>query len=156
MYLVSIIVFNAIHWLFMCCESLQLFHLGYISGKNIFCPHYWMKFNRVDELRTNASLSQRLASPRTLVSNVKNPLKIIFENSFNWLITLMPATVWHNLDMKYVQWPETETVNLLKLVWKNWYFWRVLSIWNHSVLVAPTSASWNEAVKFLRPPWLYW
>ena len=97
-YLVPIIVFNAIHWLFMCCKSLQLFHLGYISGKNIFCPHYWMKFNRVDELRTNASLSQRLASPRTVVSNGKYPPKIIFKNSLNWLITLIPTTVWHSLN----------------------------------------------------------
>ena len=33
-----------------------------------------------------------------------------FLESWNWLITFIPATVWQILNMKCVQWPETEIV----------------------------------------------
>ena len=82
-------------------------------------------------------LNPRPSPTRTVRSNFKNPPKIWLRNSWNWLIILMPATVWHS-EVNEIKWPETDIVwicwNLLE---KNFiksnltYFWRVLAIWNH-------------------------
>ena len=50
----------------------------------------------------------------TVEPNGKNPPIIRLKNSWNWLIILMPATVWQILNIKCLQWPETEVV---------WIFW---------------------------------
>ena len=46
----------------------------------------------------------------------KNPPKIRLKKSWNWLIILMPATVWQILNLKQMQRPETET---FQICW-NW------------------------------------
>ena len=69
--------------------------------------------------------------------NNKNPPKIRFkQNSWNWQVTVMPATVWQILNMKGMQWPEIlwSCRNLLgKNSWnhiKCSYFWWVWAVWN--------------------------
>ena len=44
--------------------------------------------------------------------NGKNPPKIRFKNSGNWLVTLMPTTVWQTFNMNPKQWPETEIIRI--------------------------------------------
>ena len=40
--------------------------------------------------------------------NSKNPPKMGFKNSWNWLVILMTASIWQILNMKPVRWPEKE------------------------------------------------
>jgi len=49
--------------------------------------------------------------PRTVGSYCKNPPKTRFKNLWNWLIVLVPATVWQILNVKLRQ-PETEVMRI--------------------------------------------
>ena len=61
---------------------------------------------------------------RTVGPNRKTLSKIWFKNSWNWLIILVPATIWQVLNMKCTIWPETEVMwfflkKLVKSLWAN-------------------------------------
>ena len=63
--------------------------------------------------------------------------KINSKNLWNWLTSLMPATVWREDDVKIIPLPETEVLWKIREITSNimkWiYFWWVLAIRNHCV-----------------------
>ena len=48
-----------------------------------------------------------LSAPR-LCQTSKNLPKIRLKNLWNWRVILVPATIWQVLNMKCMEWPETE------------------------------------------------
>ena len=62
-----------------------------------------------------------MTSGRTVGPNGKNPPKIRLKKSGDLLILIMPATVWQILNLKCMQWPETEIMlyNFKKIVKSN-------------------------------------
>ena len=50
-------------------------------------------------------------------SYLKNPPKTEFKNSSNWLIVLVPATVWQILNVKQRRQPETEVMWIRRNSW---------------------------------------
>ena len=72
----------------------------------------------------------------------QNSPNIRLQNSWNCLIILVQASFWQIIGVKDMQSPETEIYVILSLI-ASWlrnreikliYFWRVLAIWNHSVV----------------------
>ena len=98
-------------------------------------------------LHTATHSSPRHRRHRTVGPNRKTLSKIWFKNSWNWLIILVPATIWQVLNMKCTLWPETEVMWICRnFFWKNsWnhfgqtYFRRVLTSYNHRRAAAPST-----------------
>ena len=69
-----------------------------------------------------------------------------FKNSWNWLVMLLPTTIWQILNIKCVLWPETEVMwicwNLLgktrEITLSELIFGGFLAIWNHCVVIPET------------------